>query len=93
MDLQCNIKAVHIKWKSSNPSVAKVSRTGKVIAKKKGKAALTGIGENGKRYCCKLTVKKRVQNVIYLTFDDGPNRYSTTKILDILKKNHVKATF
>ena len=93
LDLQCNIKAVHIKWKSSNPSVAKVSRTGKVLAKKKGKAALTGIGENGKRYCCKLTVKKRVQNVIYLTFDDGPNRYSTTKILDILKKNHVKATF
>ena len=30
--------------------------------------------------------------VIYLTFDDGPSSY-TTKILDILKKYNVKATF
>ena len=31
--------------------------------------------------------------VIYLTFDDGPNNSTTTKILDILKKYDVKATF
>ncbi len=31
--------------------------------------------------------------VIYLTFDDGPNNSTTTKILDILKKYNVKATF
>lgn len=29
---------------------------------------------------------------VYLTFDDGPGPY-TTKILDVLKKYHVKATF
>lgn len=29
---------------------------------------------------------------VYLTFDDGPGS-QTGKILDILKKNHVKATF
>ncbi|RKI40951.1 hypothetical protein D7V86_10545 [bacterium D16-51] len=93
LDLQCNKENIHIKWSSANPSVAKVSKSGKVIAKRKGKAVLVGKSKNGKRYCCRLKVKKRVQNVIYLTFDDGPNRYSTTKILDILKKNHVKATF
>jgi len=31
--------------------------------------------------------------VIYLTFDDGPTTSSTPKILDILKKHNVKATF
>lgn len=31
--------------------------------------------------------------VAYLTFDDGPSRNVTPKILDILKKNNIKATF
>lgn len=37
---------------------------------------------------------ERVDNskVVYLTFDDGPN-YNTTRILDILKENNIKATF
>ncbi|MGY3750800.1 polysaccharide deacetylase family protein [Vagococcus acidifermentans] len=33
------------------------------------------------------------QQVVALTFDDGPNDSSTVKILDILKKYKVKATF
>jgi hypothetical protein len=28
-----------------------------------------------------------------LTFDDGPNPRTTPELLDILKKNNVKATF
>ncbi|KZL89841.1 polysaccharide deacetylase family protein [Clostridium magnum] len=31
--------------------------------------------------------------VAYLTFDDGPTPYITSNILDILKENHIKATF
>ena len=33
------------------------------------------------------------KGIIYLTFDDGPTTSSTPKILDILKKHNVKATF
>ena len=33
------------------------------------------------------------KGVIYLTFDDGPSTSTTPKILDILKKKGVKATF
>lgn len=33
------------------------------------------------------------QKMIALTFDDGPDRIYTPKILDILKKNNVNATF
>ena len=33
------------------------------------------------------------KGVIYLTFDDGPSTSITPKILDILKKKNVKATF
>ena len=30
---------------------------------------------------------------VYLTFDDGPNRANTEKILDILEREHIRATF
>ncbi|MBD7915136.1 polysaccharide deacetylase [Clostridium sp. Sa3CUN1] len=33
------------------------------------------------------------RKIAYLTFDDGPSKHSTDKILDILKKNNIKATF
>lgn len=33
------------------------------------------------------------QGVIYLTFDDGPSKSITPKVLDILKKKNIKATF
>lgn len=32
-------------------------------------------------------------NRVALTFDDGPDRRFTPKVLDVLKKHHVKATF
>ncbi len=32
-------------------------------------------------------------SICYLTFDDGPSAKTTTKILDTLKENNVKATF
>lgn len=43
-------------WKSSNSAVAKVSKTGKVTAKKKGTATITGT-LYGKKYTCKVVVK------------------------------------
>lgn len=36
---------------------------------------------------------KEKSGVIYLTFDDGPSSSITPKILDILKKKNIKATF
>lgn len=37
-------------------------------------------------------VEENREKIIYLTFDDGPGRY-TSELLDILKKYNVKATF
>lgn len=36
---------------------------------------------------------KNSNNSIYLTFDDGPNQQVTPKVLDILEKYNIKATF
>ena len=33
------------------------------------------------------------QRVVALTFDDGPNEPYTSRVLDILKREHVRATF
>lgn len=81
-----------MKWTSSNKSVATVSQTGVVHAKKPGTAYIK-MTQSNDTYMCRLKVTKKEKSIIYLTFDDGPNRYSTTKILNILKKQKVKATF
>lgn len=47
-----------ITWSSSNKKVATVSESGKVTAKKAGKATITAKTSNGKKATCKITVKK-----------------------------------
>lgn len=63
---------------------------------------IVGVGEDSVKYSVRDTfgnetviVKKLVTDetkVIYLTFDDGPSKY-TAELLDVLKKHNVKATF
>lgn len=87
-------KASDYDWTSSDDKIAKVDEEGKITAKGIGTAVVTGTAKDGSdSYRCEVTVTERIEKAIYLTFDDGPNRYSTTKILNILKKNDVKATF
>jgi len=44
-------------WESSNPKVATVSKSGKVKAKKKGKAVIWAYAQDGVAAKCKVTVK------------------------------------
>ena len=90
--LDTKVKAKNVKWSSTNKKIATINKEGKIVAKKRGNVIIKG--NDGKRtYVSKITVKKRPKNIVYLTFDDGPNSYTTPKVLNILKKNHVKATF
>jgi peptidoglycan/xylan/chitin deacetylase (PgdA/CDA1 family) len=41
----------------------------------------------------KATFERSIKKVIYLTFDDGPTYVITDSLLEILKKENVKATF
>lgn len=54
------------KWYSSNKSIATVSKTGKVTAKKSGTTFITA-KINGVSYKCKLTVKAKTQNTVWLS--------------------------
>ena len=49
------------------------------------------INETLKEEIAALT--KKEEKIAYLTFDDGPTQKATSKILDILKSEDVKATF
>ena len=87
-----------ITWTSSNKKVATVSSKGRIKAKKKGSTEITAnVGKQ--KLKCAIRVKnlpresKKTKGVIYLTFDDGPSANITPKVLDILKKEKVKATF
>ncbi len=79
----------------------KVKVSGKVNMKKPGtykiKYSVSDSSENKTTVTRTVTVKEKLENVptekvIYLTFDDGPGPY-TDKLLDILKKYNVKASF
>ena len=54
-------------------------------------AALTKKNADMKTQYEKLKAEKKIKTV-YLTFDDGPSGH-TDQILEILKKNNIKATF
>lgn len=49
------------------------------------------ISNEFKEKISKLT--KGEEKTVYLTFDDGPNKIVTPKVLDILKEEDIKATF
>ena len=49
--------------------------------------------KNGNEYRNVYRYKRNSHMMIALTFDDGPHPYYTDRILDILKKYNVKATF
>lgn len=79
-----------------------VSVSGKVDINKAGTYELVyrAVDSNNNETTLKRYVKVRERStvdnnsgVIFLTFDDGPSSSSTPKILDILDKKDVKATF
>ena len=55
-----------VKWSTSNKKIATVNSSGKVTAKKKGTCTITA-KVNGKKYTCKIAVKKSTSNIVYIT--------------------------
>lgn len=50
-------------WKSSKSSVATISQSGKLTAKKAGKTTITVMSSNGKKATCQVTVKKAPKKI------------------------------
>lgn len=82
----------------------KIKIEGDVDSSKKGEYQIKYIVSDNSGNVGELTRKVIVKDppsgsscgekgVIYLTFDDGPSAETTPKILDVLKKYNVKATF
>lgn len=93
-------KKTRLRYTSSSVKVATVSAKGVVRALKPGKTTVTVKTAKGASSKISVTVKKRPvvkkkapKKTVYLTFDDGPGGKVTPKLLKVLKKNNVKATF
>lgn len=68
-----------------------VNNEGRVLAVNPGEANV--YAGNGPLRLKVAEVNIQPKKIIYLTFDDGPSRNITAKILKILQDNHIKATF
>ncbi|MGN1050755.1 MAG: polysaccharide deacetylase family protein [Acutalibacteraceae bacterium] len=98
-----NTFAKKVTFKSSNPKIAVVSKSGVVKGIKKGKCHIRITAYNGVFARCKIQVSDIPDGVrsnldpnkkmIALTYDDGPNYSVTKKILNTLKKYDSRATF
>ncbi len=79
-------------WSSSDPTVARVDENGVVTGVGYGTAVITCTSEYGRvEASCKVKVCDLVQ--VALTFDDGPSLQYTGKMLELLKKYDIRATF
>lgn len=74
-------------WKSSKPSVASVSKNGKVKAKKTGKATITAT-LNKKKYKCKITVKSKSTSKNTVSYSASKTDYGAV----IIAKNNYSKT-
>ena len=63
-------KGQKIIWKSSNPKIVTVNKSGKLLAKAKGSATITGTVSK-KRYTCKVTVQDPKLNKTSVTLKAG----------------------
>ena len=98
-------QGVKVKDESGAELSTDVEIIGTVNTNKEGRYTITYkvFDNNGKEtvatrevlvgYIGKASMNVGKPRTIYLTFDDGPSRTSTPKILNILKQNGVKATF
>ena len=71
-----------VTWKSSNKSVAKVSKTGVVTAVKTGKTTITASTKNGKKAKCTLTVNLSFSATNVRFYGIGNENYQTGGALD-----------
>ncbi len=83
--------AKKVKWSSTNPRVAVIKKNGTFTGVSAGVVDMEGKAGK-KRYRCRVAVGIP-KNAVYLTFDDGPSSDVTPRILDILKRRNIKATF
>ncbi|MDD6380147.1 MAG: polysaccharide deacetylase [Lachnospiraceae bacterium] len=71
-------------------SGAAIANSGSAIKAKPGKKKPV---KKPKKHKVKKAKKKQPKKTVYFTFDDGPGSRVTPKLLKVLKKNNVKATF
>lgn len=79
------------KYKSSNPRVATVSSSGKVVGVGKGKTTISVSTYNKKKVSFELEVKG-IDKLVAFTFDDGPSQY-TDRLVEAIHANGYHATF
>ena len=53
-----------VKWKVSNPKVAKISKSGKLKALKVGKVKVTATTNKGRKFSCKVKAIKTTQSAV-----------------------------
>lgn len=75
-----------VKWLSDNNSIASVSSTGKITAKKQGKTTIRAC-VGGMKFSCKISIKKAILTPKLEVFLSGKTKMSTSVIVMSVKNN------
>lgn len=94
-------KKPDLTFRSSDQKVAKVDQKGRLKALNAGSCQVFAETPKGQKISLSLRVKPApvkigkapTEKAVYLTFDDGPGTQVTPKLLRVLRKYHVHATF
>ena len=78
-----NAKASKVKWSSSNKKVATVSKKGVVKAKKAGKTTITA-KYKGRKYTCKIAVRKKAKSSAYNKLSSYLKKYGTKFTINMI---------
>ena len=88
---------------SSNEKILKINSKGELKPVAVGSATIKATTYNGKTATCKISVVEKPYYIrtdldaskpmVAFTFDDGPNKPTTNRILKVLEKNKCSATF
>ena len=79
------VASEYMKVQEKNANLSKIEQ--------KKQEEISVISEENKKMGEEIKKNLDKYKIVYLTFDDGPTLKNTPKILEILKKNNVKATF
>jgi peptidoglycan/xylan/chitin deacetylase (PgdA/CDA1 family) len=95
IEVEKGMSMPEVSYKSANASIASVDKSGKIKALREGETVISCTTAGGQRRTVPVIVAAELTDgkTIYLTYEDGPSRDVTPRLLALLGEYKAKASF